>query len=147
MPRESVPAPALVSAVEPVTAPFRVRVVPKPTLIVPPPVPREKALASAAVAVLLRVPPASVTAPEPILVEAETARVPAEIVELHASALLLVPDRVRMPVPVLVRLPVPEITPANSVLAPSPPAVSVFAPRLTVPPEPASEPTVSLADR
>src|SRR5689334_2648605 len=112
--------------------------------MVPPPVPREKALLSVAVAVFISVPPASVTAPVPILVEAETARVPAEIVVLHAVALLLVPNRDRMPAPALVRLPVPPIVPKNIVLVDWL-TVSALPPSVTVP-APDSAPIVSVAD-
>src|SRR5258708_19590845 len=49
-------------------------------------------------------------------------------------------------VPALVRPPVPLPMPEKVVLLLSPPAVSVFAPSVTLP-APASEPTVSLAPR
>src|SRR4051794_23789893 len=110
----------------------------------PPPVPRAKALASAASAVLLSVPPASVTAPVPILVGAATDRVPAEIVVLHAEALLLVPDRVRTPAPALVRLPVPPIVP-EKVVSVDWLTVSALAPSVTVP-APVSAPIVPVAE-
>jgi hypothetical protein len=55
----------------------------------------------------------------------------------------LAPDSVSVPVPTLVRPPVPSITPANVVLALSPPAVSVAEPSVTLlPAVPASEPMV-----
>ncbi len=75
---------------------------------VPPEAPRATLRVEDIAAVLLRVPPFSVSAPVPSALSAAIEMVPALIVV--TPEYVLAPESLRVPVPVLVKAPAPEIT-------------------------------------
>jgi hypothetical protein len=114
-PKEFVPAPERANVAPPVpvkspdktVAPEEVRA----ELLV-----TEKALVIVIPAVTLNVPPPRVTVPLPMLLAAETERVPPLTVVAHVP--LFVPDKTRVPVLIFASVPLPVIVPAIVVVFP-----------------------------